>query len=116
VHITWSFGKDGKNAGPAAATPEGAYRAAGNAWDTLLAGFTTVQSVGSIQDFPLRDAISRGGLPGPRILTSGEPLSGRGEQTGTPEEIRAFVRKQKQAGSDLIKIYAGMTSPLPGLR
>jgi imidazolonepropionase-like amidohydrolase len=106
VHITWSFGKDGKNAGPAAATPEAVYRAAGNAWVTLLGGFTTVQSVGSAQDFPLRDAISRGGLPGPRILTSGEPLSGRGEQTGTPEEIRAFVRKQKQAGSDLIKIYA----------
>jgi imidazolonepropionase-like amidohydrolase len=106
VHITWSFGKDGKNAGPAAATPEAVYRAAGNAWATLLAGFTTVQSVGSAQDFPLRDAIRHGGLPGPRILTSGEPLSGRGEQTGTPEEIRAFVRKQKQAGSDLIKIYA----------
>jgi imidazolonepropionase-like amidohydrolase len=36
---------------------------------------------------------------------------GRGEQTGKPEEIRAFVRKQKQAGADLIKIYAsgGMT-------
>jgi imidazolonepropionase-like amidohydrolase len=106
VHITWSFDKDGKNAGPAAATPEAVYRAAGNAWVTLLGGFTTVQSVGSAQDFSLRDAISRGSLPGPRILTSGEPLSGRGEQTGTPEEIRAFVRKQKQAGSDLIKIYA----------
>jgi imidazolonepropionase-like amidohydrolase len=106
VHITWSFDKDGKNAGPAAATAEAVYRAAGNAWATLLGGFTTVQSVGSAQDFPLRDAINRGGLPGPRILTSGEPLSGRGEQTGTPEEIRAFVRKQKQAGSDLIKIYA----------
>jgi imidazolonepropionase-like amidohydrolase len=36
---------------------------------------------------------------------------GRGEQTGTPDEIRAFVRKQKAAGADLIKIYAsgGMT-------
>ena len=36
---------------------------------------------------------------------------GRGEKTGTPDEIRAFVRKQKEAGADLIKIYAsgGMT-------
>src|ERR1041385_3912016 len=64
VHITWSFDKDGKNAGPAAATPEAVYRAAGNAWVTLLGGFTTVQSVGSAQDFSLRDAISRGSLPG----------------------------------------------------
>jgi hypothetical protein len=46
---------------------------------------------------PLREAISKGQLPGPRILTAVEPLMGRGEQTGTPEEIRAFVRKQKAA-------------------
>jgi imidazolonepropionase-like amidohydrolase len=45
-------------------------------------------------------------LPGPRILTAVEPLTGRGEQTGTPDEIRAYVRKQKEAGADLIKIYA----------
>ncbi len=76
-----------------------------------MAGFTTVQSVGSSADVPLRDAIAKGMLPGPRILTAVEPLMGRGEQTGTPDEIRAFVRKQKQAGADLIKIYAsgGMT-------
>jgi len=105
VHITWSFGKDGKNGG--GGTPEEiAYRAASNAWVTLMAGFTTVQSVGSSADIPLRDAIAKGLLPGPRILTAGEALTGRGEQTGTPEEIRAYVRKQKEAGSDLIKIYA----------
>ncbi|HEY6230318.1 MAG TPA: amidohydrolase family protein [Pyrinomonadaceae bacterium] len=106
VHITWSFGPDGKNAGPAATTPEAAYQAAANAWATLQAGFTTVQSVGSPADVPLRDAIAKGALPGPRILTAVEPLIGRGEQTGTPDEIRAFVRKQKQAGADLIKIFA----------
>jgi imidazolonepropionase-like amidohydrolase len=72
----------------------------------LMAGFTTIQSVGSPADVPLRDAIAKGTLPGPRILTSVEWLMGRGEQTGTPEEVRAFVRKQKQAGADLIKIRA----------
>jgi len=111
VHITWSFGKDGKNAGMGGTTQEAAYQAASNAWVTLMAGFTTVQSVGSPTDVPLRDAIAKGLLPGPRILTAVETLSGRGEQTGTPDEIRAFVRKQKEAGADLIKIYAsgGMT-------
>src|SRR5258708_33413693 len=84
VHITWSFGKDGKNAGPASTTQEAAYQAASNAWVTLMAGFTTVQSVGSPADVPLRDAIARGQLPGPRILTAVEPLIGRGDQTGTP--------------------------------
>src|SRR5208282_6232688 len=111
THITWSFGPDGKNAGPDGTTQFDAYHAASNAWLTLLAGFTTVQSVGSPTDVPLRDAIASGLLPGPRILTAVEALSGQGEKTGTPDEIRAFVRKQKEAGADLIKIYAsgGMT-------
>ncbi len=109
VHITWSFGRDGKSAGASETTQEAAYSAAANAWVTLLAGFTTVQSVGSPTDVPLRDAIAKGLLPGPRILTAIEPLVGQGEKTGTPDEIRAFVRKQKQAGADLIKIFASQS-------
>jgi imidazolonepropionase-like amidohydrolase len=106
VHITWSFGENGKNAGADGTTQFAAYQAASNAWLTLMAGFTTVQSVGSPMDVPLRDAIAKGALPGPRILTAIEPLEGKGEKTGTPDKIRAFVRKQKQAGADLIKIFA----------
>ncbi len=106
VHITWSFGKDGKNAGTGGTTQEDAYQAASNAFVTLMAGFTTVQSVGAPNDVTLRDAIAKGLLPGPRILTAVEPLQGRGERTGTPEEIRAYIRKQKDAGADLIKIFA----------
>jgi imidazolonepropionase-like amidohydrolase len=106
VHITWSFGENGKNEGPDKTTQFAAYQAASNAWLTLMAGFTTVQSVGSPTDVPLRDAIARGAIPGPRILTAVEPLFGKGEKTGTPAEIRAFVRKQKKAGADLIKIFA----------
>ena len=106
AHITWSFGSDGKNVGPGETTQEAAYRSAANAWSTLMAGFTTIQSVGSPTDLPLRDAIARGELPGPRILTAVEPLVGRGEQTGTPDQIRAFIRKQKENGADLIKIFA----------
>jgi imidazolonepropionase-like amidohydrolase len=106
VHITWSFDQHGKNAGSGGTTPEATYQAASNAWVTLMAGFTTVQSVGTPADIPLRDAIATGRLPGPRILTAVTPLAGRGEQTGTPDEIRAYVRKQKEAGADLIKIFA----------
>jgi len=106
VHITWSFGKDGKTAGPASTTQEAPYQAASNGWVTLMAGFTTVQSVGNAADVPLRDAIAKRQLPGPRILTSVEPLIGQGEKSGTPEDIRAFVRRQKAAGADLIKIFA----------
>jgi imidazolonepropionase-like amidohydrolase len=105
-HITWIFGKDGKNAGTEGTTQQDAYQAASNAWVTLMAGFTTVQSVGAPNDIQLRDAIAKGILPGPRILTAVEPLMGRNEATGTPEDIRAFIRKQKESGADLIKIFA----------
>ena len=115
VHITWSFGLDGKNAGGGTATPQASYAAAANAWATLMAGFTTVQSVGSTSDVPLRDEIASGALPGPRILTSAEPLIGQGEQSGTPDEIRAYVRKQKEAGADLIKIFAAASIRRPQL-
>ncbi|HLJ46340.1 MAG TPA: amidohydrolase family protein [Bryobacteraceae bacterium] len=106
VHITWSFGPDGKNMNQGGSTQEAAYRAASNAWLTIMAGFTTVQSVGSARDIPLRDAIDQGLLPGPRILTSVEPLMGQGDKTGTPDEIREYVQKQKTAGADVIKIFA----------
>ena len=106
VHITWTFGKDGRNAGTDGTTQEDAYKAASNAWLTLMAGFTTVQSVGAPNDVPLRDAIAHGIVPGPRILTAVQPLEGKGDATGTPDEIRAFIRKQKAAGADLIKIFA----------
>ena len=109
AHITWSFGRDGKNAGMGETTQDAAYRAAENAWLTLMAGFTTIQSLGSPTDVPLRAAIARGQLPGPRILTAIEPLFGQGEKTGTPDEIRAFVRKQKEAGADVIKIFASQS-------
>jgi len=105
-HITWIFGKDGKNADTEGTTQPDAYQAASNAWVTLMAGFTTVQSVGAPNDVPLRDAIAKGIIPGPRILTAIEPLVGKNDATGTPEDIRAFIRKQKESGADLIKIFA----------
>jgi hypothetical protein len=48
---------------------------------TLNAGFTTIQSPGAIQDKDLRDAVARGMIPGPRILTSLDPLT---ERAATP--------------------------------
>ena len=105
VHIGWHFNKDGRlhtdKDGESAA--EAALAGAGNARATLSAGFTTVQSVGSPEDRELRDAVARGVVDGPRILTSLEPLS---EESGTPEQIRALVRERKAAGADVIKLFA----------
>src|SRR5437870_343256 len=61
VHINWFFGKDGKLAGAGAPADEAAYAAAANAWMTLMAGFTTVQNMGS--PTTMRDAIAKGTLP-----------------------------------------------------
>ena len=103
VHIGWHFDAKGRyHAGPEPAEQAALYGAE-NAWVTLMAGFTTVQSVGAASDKPLRDAINRGVLPGPRILTS---LGSIGNVKWTPEEIRADIRKKKADGADLIKIFA----------
>ncbi|MBO0721599.1 MAG: amidohydrolase family protein [Blastocatellia bacterium] len=104
VHITSIFGEDGKYVMGDAKSEPAIYRVASNAWLTLQAGFTTIQSMSRAS--ALRDAIAEGLLPGPRILTIVEDLVGRGETSGTPDELRAYVRKQKEAGADLIKIYA----------
>jgi len=103
VHIGGHFGKDGRADDRGETPAEAALYAAENAWLTLSNGFTTVQSVGAISDKELRDALNRGVLPGPRILTS---LGSMNENTGGPEQLRDYVRKQKQTGADLIKIFA----------
>ncbi|AMW05576.1 hypothetical protein GEMMAAP_13690 [Gemmatimonas phototrophica] len=78
---------------------------AGNAWATLHAGFTTVQSIGEADNATLRDAIQRGWIPGPRILTSLGSLNER-TRGGSPDSLRAVVRRFKQQGADVIKIFA----------
>jgi imidazolonepropionase-like amidohydrolase len=103
VHISSHFGKDGRYTNEGETPAQFILYAAENAYRTLMAGFTTVQSIGAPQDVDLRDAIARGVLPGPRILTSIRPAS---ENTGTPDEIRAFVRTVARDGADLIKIFA----------
>jgi len=105
VHISWHFDKNGRYATEAShETPEEEELAvAGNAYTALMAGFTTLQSLASPTDVPLRDAIARGVIPGPRILTAIRSLS---ERTGTPEQMRAAVRELKAQGADLIKIFA----------
>jgi imidazolonepropionase-like amidohydrolase len=102
VHILNHFGRDGR-ASPEGETPaEQILYATENAYATLMAGFTTIQSLGAPIDRELRDALARG-VPGPRLLTS---LGSLNETTGTAEQIRARVRKFVADGADLIKLFA----------
>src|SRR5688500_14346511 len=90
VHIGWHFDDKGRyHSGPEPAAQAALYGAE-NAYVTLINGFTTVQSVGSASDKPLRDAINRGVLPGPRILSSLGQIS---NPKWTPDQIREQIRK-----------------------
>ncbi len=103
VHLSWHFGPDGRFAPRDPAPAELMGYPLENAYVTLMAGFTTVQSVGSPIDRAARDAIGRGILPGPRILTCINPIT---DPKLTPDQIREAVRKLKADGADLIKLFA----------
>ena len=101
-HIGWHFGANGRYE-PRAPTPAQDFLyAAENARVTLMAGFTTIQSPGQRVDLDLRDAIARGIVPGPRILTSIVQII---PNTGTPDSLRETVRELKKQGADVIKIF-----------
>jgi imidazolonepropionase-like amidohydrolase len=107
VHLAWYINDKGRyHTGDDGDTPEVQGRAQeANALATLRAGFTTVQSIGEPTNKALRDDIAAGRVPGPRVLTS---LGSLNERTGggTPDALRAAVRRFKDQGADLIKIFA----------
>jgi imidazolonepropionase-like amidohydrolase len=112
VHITAHYGPDGRLAGPSVPAPNekpsgvpeatGALHALHNAYATLMAGFTTVQSIGSPLDREVRAAIERG-APGSRLLTSLVPIN---DPSLTVEQLRQRVRALAAEGADVIKLFA----------
>ena len=76
---------------------------AGNLYATLMAGFTTIQSLGGPEDLDLRDAVARWQIPGPRILTSITQIS---DSSLSADSLRALVRSLKARGADVIKLFA----------
>lgn len=103
VHLSWHFDANHKLVNQSEPLQSSAPFTAENAWLTLQGGFTTVQSVGAAIDADVRDRINQGSLPGPRILTSIRQIN---DKSGTPDEIRALVRKTKAEGADVIKLFA----------
>jgi len=103
AHLGWHFDKDGRYADRPGDPADEILYSAENAYVTLMAGFTTIQSPGQPNDVALRDAIARGILPGPRVLTSIRVFN---ENSGTPDEIRQKVQQLKKEGADVVKIFA----------
>jgi imidazolonepropionase-like amidohydrolase len=86
-----------------------------NALATVRAGFTTVQDLGAIDhaNIRLREAIASGKISGPRVVASGPWLGERGltcdfQGIGVQgaDAFRDRVRKDVDAGADLIKVCA----------
>ena len=106
---------------------DAAVRAPTHAKRTLEAGFTTVRDVGAAEyiDVALRNAISEGVVPGPRMAVATLALSatgGHGDLNGFspylhfqtfsgvadgPDELRKKVRENIKRGADWIKVLAG---------
>ena len=103
AHLGWHFGKDGRFPDHPGTAAEEILYSAENAYVTLMAGFTTIQSPGQPNDVELRDLAARGIFPSPRILTSIRQLN---ERSGTADEIREKVRQLKKDGADVVKIFA----------
>ena len=113
VHLDSHWDRTGRIATETEPPMETALGIATAAWETLMGGFTTVQTVGDPSEKPLRDAIRDHGFPGPRVLTSLAWVEA--DTAATPEQLRALVRERKAQGADLIKIFAS-TSQRVGAR
>jgi imidazolonepropionase-like amidohydrolase len=105
-HIGWHFGSSGRFEPRAVSPAQEVLYAAENAYLTLMAGFTTVQSPGQPGDADLREAIARGILPGPRILTSILQIT---PSSGTPADLRQRVRELKKLRADVVKIISSVS-------
>jgi imidazolonepropionase-like amidohydrolase len=103
VHLNWIFASNGKYGGTGDTADYTTQAVLENARKTLMAGFTTVQSLGAASDKPLRDAIAAGVVVGPRILTSISQIQGG---TLTPDQLRDRVKQAKAQGADVIKFFA----------
>lgn len=106
VHFNWYFNAKGRyhSNGDGEGPAELAAAMDVNAKATLLAGFTTVQSPGAMEDLRLRERINAGQTIGPRLLTS--VLQLQGGNRNSPDTLRARIRRVKELGGDVIKIFA----------
>src|SRR5579859_1034660 len=128
VHLEDAFGPNSQLNRFTKSTADIAYESIGYAKTTLMAGFTTVRDVGgSGVNIALRNAIRKGLVVGPHMLTAGKIISstgGHGDPThgyrdglytepsftetvadGKDACIKA-VRQMYKEGADLIKITA----------
>lgn len=123
VHLAFSAGAD-----PLAdllAEDDGTLllHASANARVALAAGITTVRDLGDRNGVArvLRDAIARGVVPGPRIITAGAPITITGGhchflgmEADSEDDVRRVARQQIKDGVDCLKVMATGGRMTPG--
>src|SRR5437879_5178896 len=91
---------------------------------TIEAGGATVRDLGGVDGIGLRmrDAVSAGLIPGPRVLAAARGIcmtGGHGWRFGReadgPDDVRKAVREQLKAGADVIKLIATGGVMTPGV-
>jgi len=93
AHVGWHFDKDGRYAASdRVRRRQEILYAAENAYVTLLAGFTTIQSPGQANDVELRAANRARRVPRPADSDLDHLAH---ERSGTPDEIRQKVRSSR---------------------
>lgn len=125
VHITMTGGSDLLEMSTRRSLPEVVFDTVNHLAATLEAGITAIRTVGDIGhiDIAARNAITRGRLSGPRVVAAGKGLTSTGghgtvlpswvnlsygdisEVVDGPDQGRAAVRRQVEAGCDHIKIF-----------
>jgi len=140
THLTFSYSEDYNKEALSnlqKTVAERALDASVNARITLMAGFTTVRDVGSVDylDVGLRNAIAHGDVPGPRMLVTVHALGSTGGHCDSQggfrqglfgheagpmdgvingaDQARYAVRLDHKYGADIIKVCAsgGVLSP-----
>ena len=89
----------------------------------LSSGVTTMRDLGSRNEvvFPLKEGITNGIIPGPRLLVAGTPITTTGghcnmfgTEANTSEEVVKAIRQQFKLGADCIKIMSTGGGFTPG--
>jgi imidazolonepropionase-like amidohydrolase len=127
VHLASEQGPDSRINGFLKTQSDAAIDAAGYAYITLQAGFTTVADLGGPSEsiLALRSGVARGVVPGPRIISAAGGVSvhgGHGDANGMPralvnvlrgngvcsgaDDCARATRERVRDGADIIKITA----------
>jgi imidazolonepropionase-like amidohydrolase len=124
VHLCWRGEADVVKAVEQETPIETLLKASRSAGQTLEAGVTTVRDVGSRDHliFELKKAIDKGLTPGPRIIGAGLAICMIGghlrrviaQEVEGVEQVRQVVRKQIDAGAEVIKVIASGGVLTPG--